>query len=235
MVTDIALYGRLDTRGRDRADAEFPPIYGLRAAGDAAHRVYAGLSDALVTHGVEMSEPDRHNIRAIDPNQGVAFAASGTRMEMETEFWPIAWIQVDSADAVTFDRRVRHAPEDVAAFRQVVAKAVEVACTHLSDVHKSSEGALEVGWAYPDIFDEDQQPQAYVEMYAYVLGPSRRYTWRADTLYEAMRMAESDVRRWLAEDGLTNVDAVLDQDADPVVDDPDLEPEIGFEFAAPAD
>lgn len=66
--------------------------------------------------------------------------------------------------------------------------------------HKSYEGIWEVMVSYPSYFDDETasaQPDCYnITLHSYLIGPSRSYTWRGETLDEALRKCEKDIDEW---------------------------------------
>lgn len=52
----------------------------------------------------------------------------------------------------------------------------------------------------PNYFERHDENNAWrVELDCYVIGPSRHYEWRGDTLAEAVEKAERDVSKWIIE------------------------------------
>jgi hypothetical protein len=99
-------------------------------------------------------------------------------------------------------------PMTEAAFSAFARDAVRLAVKR-SDCHKSSEGWLSIGWEWPNIFQTDQRPRAKIELYCYVLGPSRNYEWTGRTMEEAIARATADISIWLIEEALwTDEDGV---------------------------
>lgn len=65
--------------------------------------------------------------------------------------------------------------------------------------HKSSEAYMEVGYCLPGMFSNDDRPYWQVQIYSYVLGPSRMHSWTGKTLDAAMALAEDAVKEWTDE------------------------------------
>ena len=62
--------------------------------------------------------------------------------------------------------------------------------------HKFSEAHASVSFNLPSMFDDDQQPYWGVEIYSYVLGPSRNHSWFGKSLPEALAKAEAAIEKW---------------------------------------
>lgn len=65
--------------------------------------------------------------------------------------------------------------------------------------HKSSEGYMEIGYCLPGMFSNNELPYWQVQIYSYVLGPSRMHSWTGATLDAAMALAEAAVKEWTEE------------------------------------
>lgn len=66
---------------------------------------------------------------------------------------------------------------------------------------KSYEGQFSV--VFPNYFEslDTEIRQAWtIRLDCYVIGPNRHYTWYGRSFAEALDAAESDVRRWIAQD-----------------------------------
>lgn len=69
----------------------------------------------------------------------------------------------------------------------------------LLDGHcKHYEGTFQI--QLPNHFEaEDGATWVELQLGCYVLGPTRHYVWRAESLGNAVRMARADVDRWIGE------------------------------------
>lgn len=65
--------------------------------------------------------------------------------------------------------------------------------------HKSSEAYMEIGYCLPGMFSNDDRPYWQVQIYSYVLGPSRMHSWTGKTLDAALALAEAEVEKWTQE------------------------------------
>lgn len=63
-------------------------------------------------------------------------------------------------------------------------------------LHKSSEAHTSVSFNLPSMFDDDKSHYWGVEIYSYVIGPSRNHSWFGKTLAEALAKAEAAVDKW---------------------------------------
>ena len=87
--------------------------------------------------------------------------------------------------------------ERLFAYRQRLFKAIENQLA-LDGCCKSVEGAVSVHM--PDHFTErDEQPQWVVEVYVYVLGPSRNYSFSGSNLDECLDKADAALADWEAD------------------------------------
>lgn len=67
--------------------------------------------------------------------------------------------------------------------------------------YKSAEGAVKI--TLPSIFEAKpgpgQSPDVTMEVYCYVLGPARHYTYTGATIEQCVLEASDDLDRWLEE------------------------------------
>lgn len=187
--------------------------------GAKAHRIHDELQATLTARRNARDDAD------LDwPAAGIVVDAEGSVHDKKHGCLPTQWLKAERITVGTSDPVV---PADVAEFRRLVRRAVEVAVMY-ADCHKSSEGHMTVGFEFPNIFDADQRPRAHVHLYAYILGPGRAKDWYADSMDAVMRACLEDLMTWLvAEYGVINVEAALRDGAQPerdtAVDDDDLE------------
>lgn len=71
-------------------------------------------------------------------------------------------------------------------------------------VHKSYEGTFELTFSYPSFFDDgydkDEPDAVIIQLYCYVLGPSRHYEWRGKDILSAVENCREDVRQWIKDE-----------------------------------
>lgn len=99
-----------------------------------------------------------------------------------------------------FDKNMQR----LTALRQKVFDAIERQLQH--DSHcKSYEGAFEVGFVFPDYFDNGGKPVNHqecfceIKLHCYVLGPARYYSWKGATFTEALDRCGQTIDQWIAE------------------------------------
>ena len=64
---------------------------------------------------------------------------------------------------------------------------------------KNTEGRFSI--LYPDYHEANNKESEWtVELYCYVVGPSRSYLWTGSTLIEAVNKAEKEIKEWIKED-----------------------------------
>lgn len=105
-------------------------------------------------------------------------------------------------------------PIEMKAFREKVVNLVWEA-VELVDCHKSSEGAMSISmgdkiYAWENVFTEDPRVKiknanktrknVKIELFAYVLGPSRHHEWVAENLDNAISKASKDLDKWIEEE-----------------------------------
>ncbi|WP_300379670.1 hypothetical protein [Henriciella sp.] len=61
---------------------------------------------------------------------------------------------------------------------------------------KSSEGAVSISFNLPPVVGDSEAPYWAVEVFSYVLGPSRLHTFQGATAGEAIGKAEDAVGKW---------------------------------------
>ncbi len=91
--------------------------------------------------------------------------------------------------------------EEFLDLRRWVMKKLEK--VDMRDGCKSYEGTFELLFSYPNYFDEedaghviDNPDFAVITLYCYVLGPSRRYDWKGETISEAVDKARKEIESW---------------------------------------
>ncbi len=91
-------------------------------------------------------------------------------------------------------------PDDLKRFYDLRSELFEAIRRQLArESHcKSYEGAMSI--QFPGYFEtNDQDAEGWaVWLHCYVIGPARRYEWRAKTFGEALAKAETDIRSWIA-------------------------------------
>jgi len=74
---------------------------------------------------------------------------------------------------------------------------------------KSYEGTFEIVVCYPNYFEErlDNLGELVyiITLHCYVLGPGRHYDWRGKAFKEALKKAEKDLYKWIAEEDAWDV------------------------------
>ena len=66
---------------------------------------------------------------------------------------------------------------------------------------KSYEGEMEIAIHYPGIYDDsDEADTVIIRADFYLLGPSRHYSWKGNTIKEAVEKASADFDSWLGDD-----------------------------------
>lgn len=90
--------------------------------------------------------------------------------------------------------------DEIVAFQELRVVTFEAIRRSLAlDGHcKSYEGAFQI--QLPDYFDAERgAPWVQLRLDCYVLGPTRHYQWRGDTLGQAVAMAKADLATWIEE------------------------------------
>lgn len=81
-------------------------------------------------------------------------------------------------------------------------------------MHKSSEAAVSASFNLPSMFDDDQSAYWGIEVYSYVVGPSRNHSWFGKTLTEALAKAEEAVSAWCMPYEMERMDRLMSHASD---------------------
>ena len=118
---------------------------------------------------------------------------------------------------------MEHKPDDMEQIKQAIERLQSLredlfarigAKLELDGHCKSVEGEFSI--VFPDYhcINQDKSESWAVTLYCYKVGPSRSYSWQGDTLMEAVKKVEDDVRGWIEEDDKYVGDRITDEDVE---------------------